>query len=123
MGAKEMSDELLSTIEDAIKPRIDALINKEGDLGRLAFTVTNAMKCISILSSRSSIPEMEIKLLSALIVEAIVESIKAENTQRFPFVYEEASKIMSDAEEALNDMDLIKNMSDEIISRMAGKFP
>ena len=116
-----MNDELLSTIEDAIRPRIESLIKKEGELGRLAFTVSNAMNCIAILSKSSNMPVFEIKMLAAMIVEAIVLSIKTQSADRFPSVYEEAVKIMSDAENAMNETDNIKTMSDEIISRMAGK--
>ena len=114
-------DEELRTIESAVLPRIDALIKKEGDLGRLAFAVINAKRCISVLLTHTTLPIVEAKMASEMIIEALVLSIRTENTESFPAVHEAASKIVEDAEKALNNSASIKGAAGEIIKRMAGK--
>lgn len=114
-------DEEIKTIESAVLPRIDALIKKEGDLGRLAFAVINAKRCVSLLLTHTTLPLVEAIIASEMIVEALVLSIRTENTETFPAVHEAASKIMEDAEKALNNSASIKGAVNEIIKRMAGK--
>ena len=111
----------MNTIEDAIRPRIEALISKEGDLGRLAFMVFNTMQCLSLLSGNKDLSDIQTRMLSAMILEAMVMAIRTEKTERFPEVYAAAKAIMEDAENALNSSDTIKSTTDEIIKRMTGK--
>ena len=117
----EEMDEELRTIESAVMPRIQDLIAKNGDIGRLAFAVINAKRCISLLLTHTTLPLVEAKMASEMIIEALVLSIRTENTESFPAVHEAASKIMEDAEKALNNSASIKGAAGEIIKRMTGK--
>lgn len=96
-----MNSEQLETISEAVELRIHQLIEKEGDLGRLALSVANAYHSLEILAHSSTLPPKLVETLGDLIVAALIFAVGTTPNARFAAVYEQASQILEDAEGAM----------------------
>lgn len=95
-----MNREQLEAISETVGFRIDALIEKEGDLGRLALCVANACQSLKVLAHNSPLPTEVVTALGDVIIESLIFAVGSEPTPRFSAVYEQASRILRDAETA-----------------------
>ena len=95
-----MNQEQLEAIGETVGFRVDGLIEKEGDLGRLALCVANAYRSLEILAHNSPLPEGVVSALGSMIIESLIFAIGSEPSPRFPAVYEQATRILEDAETA-----------------------
>jgi len=95
-----MNQEQLEAIGETVGFRVDGLIEKEGDLGRLAICVANASKSLRVLADNSTLPPEVVTALGDIIIESLIFAIGSEPSPRFPAVYEQATRILEDAEAA-----------------------
>lgn len=95
-----MNQEQLEAIGETIEFRVHGLIEREGDLGRLAICVANASKSLGVLAYSSSLPADVVRVLESMITESLILALGSEPSPRFATVYEQAGQILEDAEAA-----------------------
>lgn len=92
-----MNQEQLEAIGETVGFRVDGLIEKEGDLGRLAICVANACQSLRVLAHNSPLPTEVVIALGDVIIESLIFAVGSEPSPRFPAVYEQAPRILEDA--------------------------
>lgn len=92
-----MNQEQLEAIGETVGFRVDGLIEKEGDLGRLAICVANACQSLRVLAHNSPLPTEVVIALGDVIIESLIFAVGSEPSPRFPAVYEQATRILEDA--------------------------
>lgn len=112
-----MNQEQLEAIGETGVFRVDTLIEKEGDLGRLALCVANAHQSLKILVHNSPLPPEVVTALGDIIIESLIFAVGSEPNTRFAAVYEQASRILEDAEAAAKSSRILDRTVRDILSK------
>ena len=112
-----MNQEQLEAIGETVEFRVHGLIEKEGDLGRLALCVANAYRSLKILAHNSSLPEGVVSALGSVVIESLIFAVGSEPNTRFAAVYEQASGILEDAETAAKSSRSLDQSVRDILSK------
>lgn len=112
-----MNQEQLEAIGETVEFRVNGLIEKEGDLGRLALCVANAYRSLEILAHSSSLPEEVVSALGSMIIESLIFAVGSEPNTRFSAVYEQADRILEDAETAAKSSRSLDQAVRDILSK------
>ena len=113
-----MNQEQLEAIGESVEFRVHGLIEKEGDLGRLALCVANAYRSLKILAHNSPLPEGVVGALGSVIIESLIFAVGSEPNTRFAAVYEQASRILEDAETAVKSSGSLDQTVRDILSKV-----
>lgn len=112
-----MNQEQLEAIGETVEFRVDGLIEKEGDLGRLALCVASAYRSLEILVHNSSLPPEVVIALGDVVIESLIFAVGSEPNTRFAAVYEQASRILEDAETAAKSSGGLDQAVRDILSK------
>ena len=112
-----MNQEQLEAIGETVEFRAQGLIEKEGDLGRLAFSVANAYRSLEIMAHNSSLPGEVVSALGSVIIESLIFAVGSEPNTRFAAVYEQANRILEDAESAAKSSRSLDQTVRDILSK------
>jgi hypothetical protein len=99
-----MNTDHMETVSGAIQDRVNDLLEREGELGRLALAVENASRSMVLLAKYSQLDPYVSRALGEMVIEGLVLAIGSEPNPRFAQVHKEAAQILEDAETAVGSL-------------------